>query len=233
MRTISICIPTYNRVEMLFESFAKVIDNDNISEIVIVDDASSDEVYRAIEEKAKDNPKIKLFRNENNMDCYFNKMAAMRQATNKWCILLDSDNVIDFDYLFKLFQIIEWDEHTIYAPDFARPTFCYERFSGQIISKENVTDFIDEPMFQTCLNTCNFFVNRDQYMKIWDGTVDPVTSDSIYFNLKWLEAGNKIHIVDGLKYDHRIHGDSHYNSNNHRTPHGFHDSIISRLRALK
>jgi glycosyltransferase involved in cell wall biosynthesis len=42
MRTISICIPTYNRVEMLFESFAKVIDNDNISEIVIVDDASID-----------------------------------------------------------------------------------------------------------------------------------------------------------------------------------------------
>jgi len=233
MRQVSLCIPTFNRKDLLLESFAKVYENENITEIIVSDDCSDMNLYLELESIFKDMPKVKLFRNESNLDCYRNKRESVSHATNQWVILLDSDNVINFDYLYRLFQILDWDRNTIYAPDFAMPTFCYEQFSGLTLTKENVAMFMHEPMFETCLNTCNFFVNRDTYLKVWDGSVDPVTSDSIYFCLKWLEAGFKINIVDGLKYHHRIHGSSHYNGNKHRTPPGFHESILQRLRNLR
>jgi len=37
---ISIAIPTYERVQMLFESFSQVHDDDRVDEVVIVDDAA-------------------------------------------------------------------------------------------------------------------------------------------------------------------------------------------------
>lgn len=231
-RIISVAIPTYQRVDLLFESFAQVISNDNVGEIVIVDDASELDVYRKIEERAKENEKIKLFRNETNRDCYWNKYTAMSHATNDWCILLDSDNVIGFDYLYHLFQEVSWQPDTIYTPSFAEPLFDFRPFQGLTITKNNVANYINEPMFETMLNACNFFVNKKSYLKVWDGSVDPVTSDSIYFCLKWLEQGFKIKVVDGLTYHHRIHGSSHYNSNVSRTPVGFHESILNKLKNM-
>lgn len=232
-RQITISIPTFNRSDLTLKSFEKVYDDERVGEIVIVDDASDWGLFSDLKAQCDALSKVKLYRNITNKDCYENKMMAASFATNKWCIILDSDNVIDGSYLDKLYEVKEWDEHTIYAPDFAMPTFCYEQFSGMEITKENVSSLMDYPMFQTCLNTFNYFINRDNYLKIWDGSVDPVTSDSIYFNLKWLEAGYKIIIVNGLKYFHRIHDNSHYNSNNHRTPSGFHDSVVRRLKELR
>lgn len=232
MRQISVCIPTYERVEMLFESFEKVKDNDNISEIIIVDDASSMEVYERIKERAKENDKIKLFRNDTNRDCHYNKMTAISLVSNEWCCLWDSDNVFDFSYLYSLFQNLRWDERTIYTPSFAEPTFSFEQFAGLLITKGNVSRWIDEPMFETMLNASNFFVNKKQYLKVWDGSVDPVTSDSIFFAYKWLEAGNKIQVVEGMRYFHRVHSGSHYQNNVARTPNGFHESVLNNLRQL-
>lgn len=233
MREISICIPTWQRTDLLFECFEKVKGNDNITEIVIVDDASDWKIWEEIQERAKDNPKIKLFRNDVNLDCYANKHRSIELASNQWCCLWDSDNVFDFGYLYSLFQILDWKKDTIYTPDFAMPTFSFQQFSGLLITKGNVAGWVDAPMFSTMLNAANYFVNRDEYLRVWDGSgIDPVTSDSIFTTYNWLAAGNKIQVVDGLHYQHRIHPHGHYNNNVARTPAGFHESILNKLRNL-
>lgn len=231
MRQISICIPTWERTDMLFESFNKVKDNDNVSEIVIVDDNSSVEVWDEISKRAKGNEKIKMFRNEKNLDCYRNKRRAIELSSNDWIIILDSDNIIDFSYLYHIFQLQEWKSNTIYAPSFAEPNFNYKQFEGLTITKSNVARYIKEPMFMTLLNTFNFFINRNEYLKIWDGSVDPVTSDSEYFNYCWLNAGNKIYVVPDLQYKHRVHDNSHFKKNNHRT-NGFDKIVKQKLNSL-
>jgi len=45
MRTLSICIPTWNRVEMTLNSFKEVYNDDRVEAIVIVDDASDEHIY--------------------------------------------------------------------------------------------------------------------------------------------------------------------------------------------
>lgn len=217
---------------MVIECFEKVLHSDFISEIIIVDDASKDSSYSLLLNHFKYESKVKVYQNLFNLDCYFNKKRAVELATNEWVAIIDSDNVIDEIYLAAIFDS-KWDEKTILAPTFAYPTFDYRQFEGLTISKENVADYMEEPMFETALNTFNFFINRNEYLKVWDGSINPVTSDSIYFNYCWLKAGNKIHFTKDLQYFHAVHSGSHYQNKNHLTPIGFHQSILNNLRELK
>lgn len=232
-RKTSICIPSYNRAVMTIESFYDVYEDERISEIIIVDDASDLEIYEDLKSMTDAFPKVKLYRNLTNQDCYRNKMTALSYATNEWCILLDSDNVIDKSYLDVLYKFPEWELDRIFTPDFAKPLFDFREFSGVLVDSENVSILIDRPIFETMLNASNFFINKNEYLKIWDGSIDPVTSDSIYFTYKWLESGRYISVVPGLQYEHKVHEGSHYKNNVHRTAPGFHESILQKLRKLK
>jgi glycosyltransferase involved in cell wall biosynthesis len=232
----SLCIPTYNRTDLLYESFSKVINDDRIDEIVIVDDCSSPEVWSAMVShfrSIRNGHKVKLYRNDVNKDCYRNKKESISHANNSWCILLDSDNIIDTTYLDAItLSEKHFDQYTIFQPSFAKPHFNFGWFSDRVINRSNLSEFINNESFQTMLNAMNFVVNRTEYLNVWDGSIDPVTSDSIYFNYKWLEAGNSIYVTPGMHYDHRVHNGSHYQNNVKRTPHGFHDSIVQKLKAL-
>ena len=229
---ISLCLTTYQRTDLLFESFRQVIDDDRISEIVIVDDHSSMDYFNRVFEYTRSIPKVKLFRNEKNLDCYRNKREAVSKATNEWVILFDSDNILTKEYVDAICKQ-DFQKDTILQPCAARPHFVFVKHSGLIIDKHNVSVRIDDGPFSTMLNAMNYFVNRDEFLRVWDGSVDPVTSDSLFQNYNWFKAGNSIYVVPGLEYEHRVHNGSHYQNNVRRTPQGFHDSIIQKLKELK
>lgn len=231
-RKISLCLTNYNRTDLLYEAFEQVYGDDRISEIIISDDHSSQQVWDHLNKTLGELPKIRLFRNEQNVDCYRNKKLAIERATNEWVIIFDSDNILTREYIDRLYEFKEWNPRMIYAPTFARPTFDYRITSGHWVDKSMMWYWMNKPMFDTALNTFNFFINREEYLKVWDGSVDPVTADSIYFNYCWLKAGNMIHFVRGLEYDHRVHEGSHYKNNVHRTPSGFYEETISKLKSL-
>lgn len=204
MKKISLCITNYNRNAYLFKSFEQVLNDDRISEIVIVDDCSDIQLYKAIEERCKYLPKVKLFRNEKNLDVYANKREAISKAENEYCIIFDSDNVIDTGYIDTLYSI-EWSQSTILAPDFAQPVFDYRPYSGITFNKTNVAGYAYKGNFACLINTMNYFVHRDTYLSVWQAKDNILGADSIYMNYLWLLAGNNIHCVDGLRYFHRVH----------------------------
>jgi hypothetical protein len=83
----------------------------------------------------------------------------------------------------------------------------------------------------------NYFVNKKFYLKCWDGSVNPHTSDSIYMNYLWLKNGGKLNIVSGLYYQHRVDNHQgeqpgHYGTNNHLTG-NFHQEVERKLRELR
>jgi len=230
MRQLNICIPTWNRVEMTLQSFEKVYDDDRIKNIIIVDDASDLKYYSELKKHCDTLKKVKLYRNLTNRDCYANKYVATTLSTTDFCILLDSDNQIDKSYIDKVYET-EWHDDLILAPEFARPNFDYTAYAELVITKDNIKEYIDKPMFETALNTMNYFVNAKKYGEIWDATVDPVTSDSLYQNYNWIMAGNKIKIVSGLQYEHLVHKESHYINNVQRTG-DFREKLIEKIRNI-
>lgn len=238
---ISLCYTTYNRTQLLLDSFKGIADHEFISEIVIVDDKSDAKTFEwLLWNIAHKYPKVKLFQNQRNLDCFFNKREAIGKATNEWCILADSDNVFNKDYIDRCEQL--WisglNPRTVYQPSFAKPHFNFERWEGHLIDRNNVAKFMVDPTFSTLLNAANYFVNKYEYLKVWDGSIDPVTSDSIYQNLNWFKSGNNMYVVPGLEYTHRIddhNGEepSHYAKHVRRTPYNLHRSIEQQLRDLR
>lgn len=229
---ISLALTTYNRTDLLWESFRQVVNDPRIAEIVIVDDCSPMEVYNTIAWQTKSIDKVKLFRNEKNLDCYRNKAEAISRASNEWVIIFDSDNILTTSYLDAVFAH-SWNKHQIFQPCFARPHFNFLPFQNKIISASNVSRYMHDDTFKTMLNAMNYFVNREEYLRVWDGGIDPVTSDSLYQNYRWLSLGNSMYIVPGMEYEHRVHNGSHYQQNVKRTPRGLHDSILIKLKNLK
>lgn len=239
---ISVCITNFNREKLLYESIEQIIDDERISEIVISDDASEYGLYTRVVDHYKNYPKVKIYRNEKNMDCYLNKHKAVSLATNDWVLLIDSDNIFSKEFIDKIFEYRydskPWNENTLYQPSFAMPHFDFTAFEGKRINAFNVTQYMSQHQFQTMLNANNNFFNRERWLSVFDSSADPVTSDSIYQNYRWLEAGNSIYVVPGLSYEHRVsnHGNeekSHYVKNNRRTKPGFHESIVNKLKAMR
>lgn len=231
MRKISLCLTTYNRFELTMKCFEQVLDDSWIDEIVIVDDASDITIYNHLASTVKDMSKVKLYRNEINIDCYANKREAVSKATNEWVIIFDSDNIMTKEYVTKIYEQM-WLEDTIHAPVMAAPTFDYRAFSGMYVSHENVSEFMGINMFETALNTCNYFCNRDFYLKCFDPNINPHSSDSIFMNMQWLKKGGYIHFVPDLIYSHLIHDNSHYKNNCHKSPE-FYEKIVQELKNMK
>lgn len=230
-KTISIVITTFNRTDWTMRSFEKVYSDERVSDIVIVDDHSDYNCYNYLENSVSGMKKVRLYRNQENHGCYFNKKRAISLSYNPFCICLDSDNEIDTDYIDRIYEH-EWDNKTILAPDYGKVHLNYKIFSGTLITKENVASMVDMGNFQMLLNTFNLFLNRDQYLKIFDDSVEPVTSDSIYISYLWLKDGGTIKVVPGLEYTHAVHPQSHYQQNCHHNP-GFYQDVLQKLRSLK
>lgn len=231
MKKITIALTTYNRFQFLIESIAQVINDSRVGEIVICDDASSDGSYRQICQYYRNHPKVRVTRNQENVDCYRNKQIAVSLVSNEWVILFDSDNILSTSYLEVLYAR-EWQSRTAYLPEFAMPHFDYTAFSDNTINQTNVAGWMKQKYFATALNTANYFFQRDEYLRVWDSSVDPHTADSIFQNYNWLKAGNSLYIVPGLRYHHRVHHNSHFKLNVHKTG-KFADEVEAKLKAMR
>lgn len=202
---------------MVMRAVEKIIDDDRVSEIVVVDDASKLETYFQLQSIFEGAHKVKLMRNEHNLDCYANKKRAVELASNDWAILLDSDNIIDKDYLAAIYAMPEWSSDTIYAPSFAKPHFDYRDFQGYTLTKSNVHQHVGTKTFDCLINTANYFIHRGTYLWNFDPDLNPHAADTIYMNTRHLRSGGKIHVVPEMHYFHDVHAGSHYKANAHKS----------------
>lgn len=185
---LTLCITSWQRYQETLESFVQVANNDKISEIIIVDDCSDLDVYKKLETAVSFCSKVKLFRNLFNRDCYENKKTAVGYSNNKRCLIWDSDNILTNEFIEHLYSIPVWEDDTIYQPSWAKPLFDFRQYEGMTITKENVSEYIDKPMFSTMLNAMNHMVNRDMYLDVHQSDINPHTADSILQNYNHLKA---------------------------------------------
>ena len=241
---LSVVIPVYNEagaIVSLLREVTSILDNKICHEIIIVDDCSDEGFYKSLElklgrlelESKNAASKIKLYRNKINLDCYRNKREAISKASNKWVIILDSDNVIDKSYLDALENnFYESNVKRVYCPEFARPNFDYRIFSGNFFHAKNCAFQTHTKQFHWLINTMNYCVNRDRYLKVWDGTIDPHTADTAYQNYNLIMDGCSLFVVPGMQYDHLVHSGSHYKNNVHKTGNLF-EELIEKFKQMK
>lgn len=228
---LTLALTTHNRPDMTVKAFERVANDNRIDEILIVDDHSEEENYhRLIELCLNIDGPIRFLRNEKNLGCYHNKREAVALSSNEWVILFDSDNIIDKSYLDAL-EKHRFNNDTIYAPDFAKPHFDYTAFSNILIDKVNVASMMKRKGFDCLINTCNYVVNKAEYLKVWKNHKEPWTADTLFHNYNWLMAGNKIQVVGGMRYDHLVHDGSHYKEHVSKTG-NLYTILMDKLKQL-
>ena len=219
---LSLCITTYNRYLLTLESFEKVFHDTRINDIVILDDCSQQQVrydfYAWMLKTNNGNGKVRFIEQANNRGMSVNKRDAIAMARNEWAIIFDSDNVIGPDYLDAFYKYITHnseikppDDHWIFCPDYAKPTFDYRAFSKAVAPTYGIYNAADcarcviDSRFNCLMNTCNYIVNRDFYLNAYKYNPDHIASDTIWHNYNHLKAGGQFAVVPGMQYFHRVH----------------------------
>jgi len=213
--------------QRITDSIRAAMDHPAVDEVVIVDDASDD--YNQLCDQVFHYPPTGLFRlatNPSNLGVFGNKIEAIAQCTGDWVITSDSDNVMDKTFIDKIVSLNKRPD-TWYCPSFARTHFDYRTLVGGF-DLAGIGRILHEPMFQCACNTGNQTVHRESFMhifgkyrgqradlmypnwlnltpeqrpmKYWRLVFDAL--DSFILNFTWLLTNNRIHIAEGLEYDH-------------------------------
>ena len=207
---ISLVITNYNRTDLLFKSYKKVLSDDRISEILIVDDCSDVSSFTIVENEVSIFKKIRLIRNIENKGMQLNKAFAISQARNEWVIIFDSDNEIDTTYLDAFFKITDMKENCIYMPEKALPKYDFSKHSGRYLNVSYIADNISDGALNVCMNTCNYIVNKSFYSKSFIENKNVRGVDTVYHALNHLKSGGIFYIVPGMTYEHLTHDGSEF-----------------------
>lgn len=231
MNRITLAIPFYNTSKYFYEAIEYALNNDFVKEIVVNDDCSNENEWDKLNEivYSLNENKIKIFRNEINVESFRNKYLTVQRSTSEWVYLLDSDNH-PFENTFDVLKSIEdLDPNICYSPS---KLFCkhdesidYDVISDytgtikyDIIGIEESKDAIIKrtKLFDWLINTGNYFFNRQIYL---DNLKDPFenylnyelcadTAAAFYF---WLKNNGKVKVVENFHYNHRLRYDSYWN----------------------
>jgi glycosyltransferase involved in cell wall biosynthesis len=225
---ITLAIPSYNRSHYVIEAFLRVLDDSRISEVLIVDDFSSEIEYSKLENLISSFSdltsfsKIRLIRNEKNLGSFFNKKKCVEESKNDWIILLDSDNSIDVRYLDSI--INKKDPKILYTPSHAECNsrlLDYREYSNEIVDKNRYKKILKEERnlsWDCILNTGNYFFNKKSYLECINREkilVNSFAADAFYLIYLWMKniEDAKLEVVSGMEYSHRLHEQSHWSMN--------------------
>jgi len=108
--TVSVCIPTYNRAQMLKESLESVLNQEfEDFELIISDNASEDETSSVV--GAFGDWKIRYVRNRRNMGQLHNWNQCLNLARGKYVTILPDDDVMMADNLQAKVELLSRNPH--------------------------------------------------------------------------------------------------------------------------
>lgn len=112
---LSFVIPTFNRaykVRRAINSVLKQVDDTTLTEIVVVDDGSTDGTEDQLQPLVAEN-QIRLIKHVANKGVAAAKNTGILNSKNKYIVLLDSDDLLDDGGLRYLIDLVQKDEYDL------------------------------------------------------------------------------------------------------------------------
>ena len=213
---ISVIIPNYNYGQYIEECICSVLESDFSHakmEIVIVDDASTDDSIKIVNKiKKTADVQINLIKHKTNSGLAKTRNAGIKNAKGKYLFILDSDNYINKDCLKKHYNFLKSNQEY---------TACYapiQRFDNETRELQGI--FSNEAYNYHQLTSGNYIdamsmIKKDDLIEV--GLYDEQMPCSGWEDYDlWLRMGahnKKIYFIDGEPLtQYRIHGDSMINT---------------------
>ncbi len=110
-KLVSVVIATYNRAEMVVRCVESVIKSDYAPlEVIVVDDCSPDETVTHLKESFGNDVRVRILRNEENLQAAASRNKGARVAGGEYLFLLDDDNVLASDAISRMVACFGVDE---------------------------------------------------------------------------------------------------------------------------
>jgi glycosyltransferase involved in cell wall biosynthesis len=105
--TISIVLPVYNGALYIGRTLQSLVSQTKLPmEIIVIDDASTDETQRIVREYQLLFPKIHLYSFEDNKGVSYARNYGVAQAAGDWCLFWDSDDLANRFLIEKYLNVI-------------------------------------------------------------------------------------------------------------------------------
>lgn len=112
-KKVSVIIPCYNQGQYVKEAIeSALVQTYKNLEIIVVDDASSDNSRELIENYTNQNENIKFIKNSKNQGASYSRNIAIENACGEYILPLDADDKIHPSYVEKAVKILE-ENHKI------------------------------------------------------------------------------------------------------------------------
>jgi len=116
---LGIVMPVFNEAATLHKIVEKVLNREEVNELIMVDDCSTDETWKVMTRLSEADERIRIFRHEVNQG----KGAALRtgfsEATSEWVLIQDADLEYDPDeYPILLQPVMERNADVVFGSRF-------------------------------------------------------------------------------------------------------------------
>ena len=150
---VSICIPTYNRADMVGKAIESALDQtyQNI-EVIVVDNASTDNTEEIV--ASYDDPRLKYFGNDENVGIFGNFNRCIDLYNGDFLHILHSDDFISLDFTEKCVDFFETHPNVFLT---FTATKTIEMGHMTLISKGDINYILSAPEgFKKILSNGNF-----------------------------------------------------------------------------
>ena len=219
MSTLTVIVPVYNEENTLQESFNRLYEIDDIiTQIIIVDDCSSDSSIEIINDIKKQNNKVTVLKNPKNLGKGAALNTAQGSITSDFVVIHDADLEYFPKDLRKMYDLIkktnvnlvigsrftEDSKKIVYFRTYYANKFLSKIFS--LIYRQNVTDvatcykMMDAKYFKNIhIQEKGFSIEVELLAKYFNHNYKFLES-SINYSARTYKEGKKIKTSDGFKY---------------------------------
>jgi teichuronic acid biosynthesis glycosyltransferase TuaG len=186
--SVSIIIPTYNSAHTIQETLEGVFKQDVSMEVIVMNDASTDETLKILEAYQD---KIKVFSAEKNQGVASSRYQGIRHATHEWIAFCDSDDVWIEGKLRHQLKVC-LDTNAVLCAT------ARELMDEHGVSLNRIIEVYDIITYEDMLKT-NAINNSSILMKKEVAMGVPLFDSSLHEDyLMWLTILKKYHIARGI-----------------------------------
>lgn len=204
MIKFSILIANYNNGKYFKDCYNSLINQSYENwEVIIVDDASTDDSVKIIQSFIKNDPRFKLYHNPTNQGCGFTKGECMKHAEGQLCAYVDPDDAIYPEALEKTAHAFVHKNDLVAV--YSQMMLCDENLAPNKVFASTKQVYNDRYFFNCPIQFAHFFVfKKEAYLK--SSGINPELKSAVDQDLylKILEYGNIRYIKEPL-YLYRLH----------------------------
>lgn len=207
MKEISILITVYN-CEKYLKGCLDSIDDQNFKkealEVIVVEDCSKDKSIEICKKYEKKHPDWNFIYNKKNKGCAGSRAVALKNATGKYIMFLDSDDILYKKCIVTLYNCaIKSHADIVVARLNAFDDYkTYGYYSDKYINKNQLTNVYKNHKLLNCISVCSKLFKKEKIMNLY--FLKNVTHEDNYFTMSSFLNCKKIYTLNKPLYYRRI-----------------------------